>query len=166
LPKHDPARPAFERIPRLAANANLEIRTLLREIRPVSDHLDLADLIGRLASRDDWSFAVDVSASVEQQNITNDEVVGLYRIVQEALTNAERYSEANHVTIDVRDRPNVSLSIVDDGCGFEPVAVVGDHMGLTIMGERASEIGADLDISSELGAGTSIQVDLPSSAAV
>ncbi len=59
----------------------------------------------------------------------------------------------------------LTMTLSDDGRGFEPFAVVGDHMGLTIMGERASETGADLEISAELGAGTSIQVDLPSSAA-
>ncbi len=160
LANDDPARPAFERLQRLAANANLEIRALLREMRPALDRLDLADLISRLAGRDDWSFVIDVTADLETQNITNDEVVGLYRIVQEALTNAERYSKAKRVTIDLRDSPVVSISIVDDGVGFEPFAVVGDHMGLTIMGERAAELGADLDITSELGVGTSIRVDL------
>ena len=55
------------------------------------------------------------------------------------------------------DRPDgLELSIEDDGRGFDPEVVSSDHLGLKIMNERSKEIGVQLEISSQSGAGTRV----------
>jgi signal transduction histidine kinase len=83
----------------------------------------------------------------------------MWRIAQEALVNVERHSKAERVTVTWRcDGRNASLEVVDDGDGF-PAGKAGrlDSYGLIGMRERASSIGATLDIVSEPGKGTAVR---------
>ena len=56
------------------------------------------------------------------------------------------------------------LSVSDDGCGFDPEGpeVRGQRLGLTSMQERATELGGTLQVSSELGEGTTVRLEIPS----
>lgn len=85
----------------------------------------------------------------------------LWRIAQEALVNVERHSHASEVTMrwDVRDGV-ARLEIVDNGVGFEPGAVSGEHYGLVGMRERAGAIGGRLAVESATGRGTRIMVEV------
>jgi len=92
--------------------------------------------------------------------------VGLYRIAQEALTNARRYAEAQHIEISLTfDDEQIYLTVQDDGRGFDPDSVASTcgngHFGLAGMSERARLLHGDICIQSEPGAGTSISVDVP-----
>jgi two-component system NarL family sensor kinase len=92
--------------------------------------------------------------------------VGLYRIAQEALTNARRYAEAQHIEISLRfDDEQIYLTVQDDGRGFDPDNVASTcgngHFGLAGMSERARLLHGDICIQSEPGAGTSISVAVP-----
>lgn len=99
-----------------------------------------------------WARDV-VSAAAAQQ---------LYRIVQEALTNAWRHSGASCVTIELAaDAELVELAVTDDGCGIAAPAVRTPGMGLTIMGERARSIGAELYVGRGPQRGTRVVVRLP-----
>lgn len=161
LSADDPARPAFERIQRLSADANTEIRALLREMDPSSlAKIDLVDLILRLANRPDWPFSIDVTTSLGQSKTSGEFTTGLHRIAQEALNNAAQHASAGRVVIDLKDHPYLHLTITDDGIGFDPSAVQGDHLGLSIMAERANELGAEFRVRSAPGAGTTIEVIL------
>ncbi len=90
----------------------------------------------------------------------------LYRIVQEACGNALKYAHAKTIRITARlSRARIELMVEDDGVGFdaESMANLDDthaskHYGLTGMHERASLIGADVNIDAKLGQGTRIQV--------
>ena len=85
----------------------------------------------------------------------------LWRIVQEALANVDRHSAAKQVVVhwDVDDL-GARLEISDDGHGFDPGRVAGDHYGIVGMRERADAIGARLTILSRPGRGTSVVVEL------
>lgn len=90
----------------------------------------------------------------------------LYRIAQEALHNAVKYSSASHLTVTLQvDPEQVSLCIADDGAGFDSIRPVeGDQrggFGLTGMGERARLLGGRLHIESEPGEGTLIEAIVP-----
>lgn len=95
--------------------------------------------------------------------------VGLYRIAQEALANAQRHAEAQVIELQLSaDKDSIQLVVEDDGCGFDPDvllqgagSIVGAHFGLTGMNERARLLGARICIQSEQGAGTRIDVSLP-----
>ncbi len=100
-----------------------------------------------------------LKAAVEQQ---------LMRIGMEAVVNAMRHAQAVHVRMDlVFERSTVRLRVTDDGHGFNPDAVRADasgHWGLSIMRERAEQVGGRLSIMSTPERGTSIEVTAPGGA--
>ena len=85
----------------------------------------------------------------------------LWRIVQEALANVDRHSGAAQVLVrfDVDDH-GARIEIADNGRGFDPAGVAGDHYGIVGMRERADAIGARLTILSRAERGTSVVVEL------
>ena len=85
----------------------------------------------------------------------------LWRIGQEALVNVERHADATEVTVRWQVHDGIArLEVTDDGAGFEPAVVAGEHYGLVGMRERADAIGARLAIESRVGGGTRVAVDL------
>jgi two-component system nitrate/nitrite sensor histidine kinase NarX len=89
----------------------------------------------------------------------------LLRIILEALNNAQRHANPSRVAISLdRDNGTASLTIEDDGVGFEIDAPPQDdraHFGLSIMRARAKRLDGDLRIDSELGSGTRILLAWP-----
>ena len=82
------------------------------------------------------------------------------RIVQEALANVRRHSEAHRATVTLGTAGGeVLVEVEDDGRGFEPEEPVG--MGLTGMRERASVLGGELEVEGERGAGTRVLLRVP-----
>lgn len=87
---------------------------------------------------------------------------GLYRVVQEALTNIVSHAHATRVELHLRiTLQSVQLIIQDDGCGFEPEAVTPNRYGLTGMNERVRLLGGQLQIQSAHATGTKVVVTVP-----
>jgi len=83
-----------------------------------------------------------------------------YRVAQEALNNIAKHSGARQVDVHLECRPGqVNLCIQDDGLGFEPDAIQPGHMGISFMRERVDSIGARLTIESQIGQGTTVELD-------
>ncbi len=86
----------------------------------------------------------------------------LYRIAQEALANVRRHAAAHNVTLTVRRSARaVSLTVRDDGRGFDPHAVADGHHGIIGMRERAALLGGRLRLESRPGEGTVLRVTVP-----
>jgi len=91
----------------------------------------------------------------------------LYCIVQEALNNVRRHANASKVRLDLRcEGAQVIMHIVDDGCGFDVGAVLGDDAlcdsyGLLSMEERAKLAGGSMELDSSPGAGTRLRFLIP-----
>jgi two-component system nitrate/nitrite sensor histidine kinase NarX len=88
----------------------------------------------------------------------------IVRVVQEALANARRHAAAQRLAVRLEGSlTGVTITVQDDGCGFDPQAPPGsgEHFGLSIMRARAARIGGDLTIQSERGAGTRVSLTLP-----
>ena len=86
----------------------------------------------------------------------------LFRVVQEALQNVIKYGNAQLVSVDLRGGPDgLTLSIIDDGVGFNLDAAWGKGVGLVSMVERLDSIGGTLDVRSSPGAGTRLTATLP-----
>jgi PAS domain S-box-containing protein len=86
----------------------------------------------------------------------------LYRIAQEALHNVVKHASASLAVVRVEPiASGVRLVIEDDGIGFDPAAVHGEHLGLVGMGVRAGRLGAQVTIDSRPGEGTRIAVTVP-----
>jgi len=86
----------------------------------------------------------------------------VYRIAQEARLNSAQHAQAQPITIEIEDaRGALYLTIEDDGIGFDPGAIDTDaHFGVQGMRERADMIGAELNVSSQVGQGTQLKMKL------
>jgi signal transduction histidine kinase len=108
----------------------------------------------------------DLSIAVEDKNVPPalppDLTVCLFRVAQEALQNALKYSKARQVTLRLRgEADQVVLTIVDDGVGFDVDEAWGRGLGLISMEERLEALGGSVDIRSKGGGGTAIEVRVP-----
>jgi signal transduction histidine kinase len=87
------------------------------------------------------------------------------RIGQEAITNAVRHADARRIRLCLRFQADaIVLRVADDGSGFDverAQSEAEDHYGLISMRERAEDIGADLEITSEKGCGTTVELRAP-----
>jgi signal transduction histidine kinase len=88
--------------------------------------------------------------------------LSLFRIVQEALQNALKYSRAHEVSVHLQGGSDgLALTIVDDGVGFDVDAAWGKGLGLISMSERLEAIGGTLAVRSTPGAGTRLEAKVP-----
>ncbi len=171
------ARYALDDLRKLTRGALAEMRTLLLELRPVGlGEVGLEDLLRQLAAGVSGRIRAQVNIQVEGvADLPTEAKLSFYRIAQEALNNVAKHSGADRVDIEMKSvaglssrkrknaRPNprmvsrsVSLRIRDNGCGFDPESVIGEHLGLGIMQERASQIPINLSIQSKPGQGTEV----------
>ncbi len=90
----------------------------------------------------------------------------VYRIAREALRNAFRHAQAKTIEVEITYSDRLlRLRIRDDGKGIDSKLLDtgrDGHWGLTGMRERALQIGAQLEIWSEVGAGTEVELRIPS----
>jgi len=101
----------------------------------------------------------------ERLNLAQELSRNVYRIAQEALSNIARHAAAKHIEITfARTEQGFAMIVTDDGRGFDPPSVSDPHeVGLVGMRERALLIGANLGIQSQVGNGTSIHLQVPTS---
>jgi len=90
----------------------------------------------------------------------------LYRILREAVGNAFHHARAKRIEVEIRyDVKMLRVRVRDDGIGMDTQVLAegkrGGHWGLPGMRERATSIGAQLNVWSEIGAGTEIEVKVP-----
>jgi PAS domain S-box-containing protein len=160
----DEGRRRLEEIRQLTRGALAEMRTLLLELRPVAlKDAELGDLLKQLGESINGRARIPVKVNLEGRCILSPEVkTALYRIAQEALNNVAKHSGASQAIVDLICREdNVRMVISDNGKGFLRQNVKGQSLGLGIMGERAKEINAQVEIESTPGEGTSITVNWP-----
>ncbi len=99
-------------------------------------------------------------------NLSHDLTLSLYRIVQEVLQNAVKYSRARRIAVDLRGGPDgLALTVSDDGVGFDIEVAWGKGLGLISIGERIEAIGGTLDLQSSPGRGTTFAIRVPLAAA-
>jgi NarL family two-component system sensor histidine kinase LiaS len=147
----------------LADQTQQELITLIAALRPAA----LADrgLVTVLRNEvDAWSRrnGVPVQVRVRAERATPyDSEDALVRVAQEALANIARHSHAHAVEIELAwDDASVSLSVCDDGDGFDPAVVSGRGIGLASMRERVAALDGTLTIASAPGA-TCVTARLP-----
>lgn len=152
----------LEELRQLTRGALAEMRTLLLEMRPESlERADLKSLLTQLADAFVGRVRVPVSLTIQGDcELTHEVKLVFYRVAQEALNNIAKHSGARQVELRMACQAGrMSLSIRDDGLGFEPGSLPPGHMGIAIMRERASSIGASLTIESQVGRGTTVLLD-------
>ncbi|NBA97734.1 PAS domain S-box protein [Pseudomonas sp. R5(2019)] len=94
--------------------------------------------------------------------LSDAKAIGLFRILQEALTNVMRHAQAHTVHISLKlDGSMLCLTISDDGCGFAASTSRPTSFGLVGMRERVLMLGGSLELDSEPGEGTTLSVSIP-----
>lgn len=141
-------------------------RDLMADLRPpaLDDHGLVAALRSFVqAQAERLDFPLEFQGSDLSWRPTPFAETALFRIVQEAVSNAVKHSSATHVDVSVIEEENaLRLRVVDDGRGFD-LSAVGQgsrHWGLSNMRERAQAIGATLQVETAVGKGTSVTVEL------
>ena len=155
---------------RMTVDALEGVRRLALELRPPAlDDLGLLAALGDLAQRfaEQQHIAVDYQARGPRGRLPGEVELVLYRVAQEALTNVGKHAGAGRVWIDLdRGLNDVTISIRDDGRGFDPTAVTprdesGLGLGLFGMVERVALVGGTLNIWPRRGGGTEIFAFIP-----
>jgi two-component system, NarL family, sensor histidine kinase UhpB len=148
----------------LANRAMQELLSLARQLRPTAlDDLGLAAAIGgQLAQLERPGLETELETEGDFSGLDDDVQLVVYRVAQEALTNAARHSDAGRIAVSLRRAGRgVELKVSDDGRGF---AFDQSERGLGIGGmrERALLIGAELSIESRPDTGTTVRLSVPS----
>jgi len=152
------------RLREIAAQTIDEVGRLARGLHPtVLDDHGLGVALSRYVSEYMKTHKIAVNLKLNELDSSNLPAavqIGLYRIVQEALTNVARHSGAKAVSIKfARLATALEVAIIDDGCGFDAkaVAVSSHRLGIQSMRERAAMLGGTVSFASR-GKGTKILV--------
>lgn len=143
--------------------AYTELRELIAHFRAPFDERGLVTSILKAIERfrKETGILIFFQNEWKEENLPSTMEIQVLRIVQESLTNIRKHSQAHAVRVLLRSEPEHRnmLLIEDDGIGIgEPVldGKPGEHVGLSIMKERAERLGGELTIESEIGEGTRI----------
>ena len=146
-----------------------ETRRLIFDLRPMTlDDLGLVPTLRNFLADFEQRWHIDCHFTLigAEMRMPRDREAALFRIVQEAVTNARKHAMASGIEVTVSMSPKrVTVTVKDDGGGFdvgetERRAARDGHLGLTSMRERAALEGALLDISSARGQGTTVRVSI------
>ena len=169
---HDPTVRQDAALAQRLADGSQGCRDLIRDVRgichglypPTLESLGLVSalqpLVRRCRAAHVWA-RVRYEPSLEARRFEPDVEITLFRIAQEAVHNALGHGHAREIQIDLRQEDDeVSLTVTDDGAGFDTSRATAEGLGLTVMRERANAIGGQLLVESS-PAGTTVHARLP-----
>jgi len=155
----DAAEGRLNEADKLVRQAQQELTTLIRELRPAAlEGKGLSSALRELATQ--WAQQTDIVANVRAEGtqtlpLTVEEA--LFRVAQEALANVARHSKATLVQMLLTSADDtVTLSVVDNGQGFDTAHEGRLGVGLLSMQERMKSLGGDVKVESTPGKGTRI----------
>jgi len=143
-----------------------ETRKIIFDLRPMTiDDLGLIPTIRRLLDdlQERTGMITELRVMGHERRLESYIEVSLFRIIQEALNNVERHSQAQTVMVKVDFSPRfISAVIADNGKGFDPELATGyEHFGILGMKERMHILGGDISFRTAPGQGTKIFVRVP-----
>ena len=134
------------------------IRSTTAVARPVADAVE-GEL---LALENATGIEPDLEVEGDLSGLSDSQKIVLFRVVQEALSNVRKHSEAAKVSVVLRSRRTfVELEVTDDGCGFDPRRLDTNRLGLAGISERVRLLGGAVEIETAIGAGTTVRATLP-----
>lgn len=148
----------------LKTSAEESIEELRRNLSMMREDFELTqaleDHIKTFSDRTQLAISFQRFGAIEK--LSPDAQLALFRVLQEALSNAARHAEAKRIEVKLMfDSGKVHLSVKDDGRGFDARQPKPGHYGLLNMRERASKIGGELVIDSAPGEGAQISFSIP-----
>ena len=141
----------------------MDARNIARDLH--KEEIDAAGLVTALEDlvlRKIWKTRCRLKVET-QVNIEDDRVASeLYRILREAIVNANKHARATDIVLEIRrSKNNLVFSVSDNGVGFRTKAKDSHGLGFHIMQYRAESIGARLELESLKKRGTRVAVYLP-----
>jgi len=161
----DEAKKAYGTAVELVRLAHSESRRLINEVRPpVIDENGIETAISHLVheQRRQGGPKIECHSDVQFGRLPSILENAIYRIAQEALTNACKHSKTKKVTVTMaQEDQDVRLEVQDWGIGFDPESVEKGHFGLEGIRQRVRLLGGRLSIESKPGSGTLVRVVVP-----
>ena len=160
-------RESLEAISSMVRQAMSEVRSICSAIRPAMlDDLGLQPAISwqcRQIAKISSDTEVETDFDVDEEAIPEEYKSVIYRIVQESLTNAVKYSKAKRISVSLLQAHNaIHLLVIDDGIGFDPSDIQGKiGMGLVGMRERAESVNGRIRIDTGINQGVQIRASFP-----
>jgi signal transduction histidine kinase len=151
----------------LVRSSMAEARRLVQNLRsPVLDEGDLPQALREVVEQLGTGAQARIELHIlgKPRRLPDMTENNLLRIAQEALVNAVKHGRAKHIQLELCFGPgSVRLGVQDDGCGFDGAAATprDGHFGVLGMRERAQQLGGQLFLHSEPGAGTEVRVAVP-----
>jgi PAS domain S-box-containing protein len=168
----DSLQTASSSSPQLAALSNIahqlcgDIQHLTRHLHP--SHVEIAGLVSAVSGfcveyAQQNKFEVEFSHSQIPDVLPQEVKLCLYRVVQEAIRNAQKHSGVRYVRVELTGSPEaIRLRVSDAGSGFEPASAPRfAGLGLVSMTERVKSLGGQFSVESRPGSGTSVEASIP-----
>jgi two-component system sensor histidine kinase DegS len=159
----------IDELRRLVEDALDGLRAMAAELRPSS--LDANGLVPKIRQYLDQltehsGMRVGLKVDGAEQALSSSAQFAVFRVMQEALTNARVHGRADKAVVELDFGPDATVcSVIDDGEGFDPsLETAADErsgMGLVGMSERAALLGGSLDVASAPGEGTTVTLRIP-----
>ena len=145
------------------------VRESLDQLSLESGVVPLQTLLEEQVKQFEEKYSIKASLSWDRRvTVPNGDTLQIFRIVQEAMSNAQKHSNATDVSISMsKTSRGLQLAVKDNGSGFdvpERPSPGGDrdgHLGLSVMRERAESLGGSLSVASAPGAGSGLTLFVP-----
>ena len=156
----------FQKAESLIATAHSEVRKIAHNMMPDAlSNLGLQAAIEDLANQVNMTDELKVKTQIkmDQNKLTPNQEIVLYRVIQESINNALNHAEAKNLVIQMIDQGDTfHLAIEDDGQGFDiQYKQKREGIGIKSMESRVKYLNGNFDITSRVGEGTSIDVIIP-----
>jgi signal transduction histidine kinase len=157
----------FAEISDVAATAHQDVRDIVQNLRPAGlDHFGLAHAVKAVIRRFSRSTSIELSAKLDPIDgvLTKDEETSVFRIVQEALSNVVRHSNATKAEVIFhRNSQGLDIIVEDNGTGINVDSLsTGEGFGLSGIAQRVRLLDGTFDIDSAPGKGTRLIINLQS----
>lgn len=159
------ARASAERLREAVGSAHRVVRARLEDLSISVPLGGIQAAVQQVCERRGQGLPLELATAGPAVDVAPETTAVVVRVLTEALANAARHGQADHVWVRLRmEDDRLTLTIEDDGVGFlvEDAGRPGDgHFGLTLMRERARSAGGELSVRSGPGEGTAVTLRVP-----
>lgn len=148
----------------LVAKAMADLRSLSKSLNPDRiNHIGLKDAIRHelLQLERTGKFKTHFSIDNPCEHLTSNQTIILYRMIQEVLNNIIKHANASEIIVNLTGNQAITtISITDNGEGFDPQIIQNNGLGLQNLRKRSQMISANMDIISQINAGTTVSFQI------
>lgn len=144
-----------------------DVRELLDHFRAKPQYGNFAETVRSVIERSRKQAGIPVVLHISGGDclLNSEQQTQALFILQEALSNIRKHADAQQAEVLLENGDGFTIIVRDDGQGFDPEnhaeAEPGQHIGLSVMHERAEKIGAEISIRSRPGSGTEVRLHIP-----